>query len=91
MNEYISQKGKLSEKEVLLILEQIVKIVYSLYETGYWHRNLRADHLVKVGNIWKLESLVFNLETNSEGLHSEYSHSVSHQPPEAYDKSRGFT
>ena len=38
----------------------ILKAVYSLFLAGYWTRNLRAEHFVKVGNHWKLESLVYN-------------------------------
>lgn len=40
------------------IFDQIVRAVYSLIMNGYWHRNIRAEHFVKCGKLWKLESLV---------------------------------
>ncbi len=45
---------------MMKIFDQIVRAVYSLIMSGYWHRNIRAEHFVKSGETWKMESLVLN-------------------------------
>ena len=65
---------------------QLLKAVYSLTMGGYWTRNLRAEHIVKVGKEWKLESLVFREDLFDEGEKSEYYFSKYHQVPEMYEK-----
>lgn len=42
-----------------MIFQDILKAAYSFIMEGFWHRNLRADHFVKVGNKWKLENIVY--------------------------------
>ena len=59
----------IEEKEALAIFKQITKAIYSLYMAGFWHRNIRPEHFVKVGEMWKMESLVFNENySDSDGL-----------------------
>jgi hypothetical protein len=41
------------------IFDNILKAVYSIYSNGYWHKNIRPEHFVKIDNIWKLNSLVY--------------------------------
>jgi serine/threonine protein kinase len=61
----------------------LVKAVYSLIMNGYWHRNIRAEHFVRCGKVWKLESLVLNDDySKADGFSSEYLWSSKHQPPE---------
>ena len=60
LSDYIDRKVKIEEKESLEIFSQIIKAIYSIMAKGYWHRSIRAEHFVKVGYKWKLESLVFS-------------------------------
>lgn len=73
----------------MLLIQQILKAVYSLMMAGYWSRNFRAEHFVSVSGVWKIESLVFSEQKDPEDS-SEYSFSHLHQVPEAYED-RSFT
>lgn len=54
---------------------------------GFWHRNIRPEHFVKVGDTWKLESMVFNENyKEGNGIESEYLWNPTYQPPEAYGR-----
>ena len=77
----------IEEKEALSIFREIIKSVFSTYTAGFWHRNVRPEHFVKVKNTWKMESLVYN-ESNedAEGYDSEYLWNSAYQPPEAYGR-----
>lgn len=69
------------------IFDNILKSIYSLYSNGYWHKNIRAEHFVKVGNLWKLDSLVYHEDfIISSKLNSPYTFNTSYQPPEMYVK-----
>ena len=65
-------------------MDQIIKAVYSLISAGYWTRNLRAEHFVRVGKVWKLESIVYSETITEEGFNSQYMFNAMYQPPEAY-------
>lgn len=54
LDEYLLTAGPRPEKQALIIFQDILKAVYSLVMNGYWHRNLRAEHFVKIGDHWKL-------------------------------------
>jgi len=57
----------------LRIFDHILKAVYSLYTDGYWHKNIRLEHFVKVGKLWKLKSAVYSENTeNLQDFNSEY-------------------
>ena len=49
-----TKQSKISEKEALVIFDQIVKAVYSLYVSGFQTKNLRAQHFVLSKKVWKL-------------------------------------
>ena len=71
----------------MLIFEQIVKAIYSLYMAGFWHRNIRPEHFVKSEGVWKLESMVYNEKyKEANGTDSEYLWNPAYQPPEAYEQ-----
>lgn len=50
--------------------------------SGFWHRNIRPEHFIKIKKQWKLESLVFS-ETyqDAQGVQSEYLWNPQYQPP----------
>ena len=81
-------KNKVIEQvEALEIFEQCMKAIYSLYMAGFWHRNIRPEHFVKVKKTWKLESIVFSESyEGTQGIKSEYLWDPQYQPPEAYEK-----
>jgi hypothetical protein len=66
----------------MAVFDQIVRAVYSIVMNGYWHRNVRAEHFVKCGKAWKLESLVLNDDySKAEGVANEYLWSSKHEAP----------
>ena len=73
---------RITETEALRIFDHVLKAVYSVYANGYWHRNVRPEHFVKVGDTWRLDSLVYSEDvTGTRGLDSEYTWNSAYQPP----------
>ena len=72
------------EKEALDIFGQIMKSIYSLLKDGVLMGNIRAEHFVKVGNLWKLDVVVYNTERVRNP--SYYQACLSYNPPEVWNK-----
>lgn len=82
LQQYID-KAHISEKDALDIFSQVVKAIYSLVMNGYWHRNIRPDHFVRVDKVWKLESAILSEDFNrANGNSNEYIWNPKYQPPE---------
>lgn len=64
-------------------MHNILSAIYDAFEEGYYPVNVRPEQLVRVGNTWKLSSLVFD-----QDLHSNTKCPMiwdpSRQPPEAF-------
>jgi hypothetical protein len=58
LEEYM-RTTRITEVQALQIFDNVLKAVYSVYVSGYWHKCIRPEHFVKVGNTWKLESIVY--------------------------------
>lgn len=54
LNDYLKQKGKLAEEEVMEISGNILKGVYGLLKADYIHCNIRVEHFVRLEGKWKL-------------------------------------
>lgn len=79
--------NRITEVEALKIFDDVLKAIYSIYSNGYWHKSIRPENFVKIGNVWKLDSLVYSEDiSKSKKLRSEYVWNPEYQPPEAYER-----
>lgn len=69
------------------IFDNVLKAIYAVYAQGYWHKCIRPEHFVKIGDMWKLDSLVYSEDISKcKNLKSEYAWNPLYQPPEVYER-----
>ena len=76
----------ITETEQHRIFDNVLKAVYSVFGNGYWHKCIRPEHFVRIGNVWKLDSLVYSEEISKLGnLQTQYAWNPAYQPPQVYE------
>ena len=66
------------------ILREVFEGLLEVYEAGYYHKNLRPEHIVCVDDVWKIESFVLN--TDKRPVKSEICWSNKYISPEERKK-----
>jgi serine/threonine protein kinase len=57
LKEFLSKKNELTIQQKILICHQILQAIESIHKLGIYHRDIKPDNFLLVGNNWKIGDL----------------------------------